>query len=285
MIGYHAKMNEISSPTAESNRERRFLFLCGVGRSGTTILRRSLGLHPDIYYNGQENNLVQDLIEVAQKNCTQPSRKIAMVVDQQDYDAAFQRLTIDLLWPDPLLQQRPVLMAAINPTGDLLSYLAQVFSPAKFVGLVRNGIEVVQSRTKYNSFSHLEFEQHCETWLRCAGVVDWGDRHPDQFRLFRHEWMYEPDLDHRFSQLFQWLGIGHHAAVAERIVTNLTHPTSDSGTPFSSMSPEEKSAYFDRKRAAWYSWDANQQTTFRSLCGPLMERLGYLIPDWDRREA
>ncbi len=283
MIRYHAAMNEISSPAAD--RERRFLFLCGVGRSGTTVLRRSLGLHPDIYYNGQENNLVQDLIEVAQKNCTQPSRKLAMVVDQQAYDAAFRQLTIDLLWPDPLLQQRPVLMAAINPTGDLLDYLAQVFSPAKFVGLVRNGIEVIQSRAKYTAFSHLEFEQHCDTWLRCAGVVDWGGKHPDQFRLFRHEWMYESDLDHRFSKLFQWLGLDHQTAVAEQIVANLTHPTSDSKIPFSKMSLTEKSAYFASKRDAWYRWDADQQTRFRSRCGPLMDRLGYLIPDRDRREA
>lgn len=129
-----------------------YMFLCAVGRSGTTILRTSLGCHPDIYYNQRENNIVQDLLAVALNNCTQDSRKCSMVVEQSVHDRIFRDAICQLIWPDPALATKPVHMAAINPTGDQLDYLCHVFPTAKITCLVRNGIEVVSSRLRYRSF-------------------------------------------------------------------------------------------------------------------------------------
>ena len=115
---------------SSTSQPRHHLFLCGVGRSGTTILRRSLGLHQEIYYEGKENNLIQDVLTVARDNCTLASRKFAMTVDQATYDAAFRRLVQDLVWPDPQGREKPVWMAAINPTEDLMDYLCREFWPS-----------------------------------------------------------------------------------------------------------------------------------------------------------
>ena len=113
-----------------------YLFQAAVGRSGSTIMRRSIGMHPDVYYNGKENNLIQDVAEVANRNCNQPSRVVAMEVDQKAYDAAFRQLICSLIWPDAALAQRPVHFAAINPTESNLDYLGQLFPNSKVVCLV-----------------------------------------------------------------------------------------------------------------------------------------------------
>ena len=262
----------------QSEATPSFLFLAATGRSGTTILRRSLGKHPDIYYNGQENNVVQDVIEVAQRNCTLDSRVKAMVINQDQYDAAFRQLLMSLIWPQAQLRNRKVLMAAINPTGDLLDYLVQVFPQAKILGLIRNGIEVVNSRSRYLSFAGAEFEQQCAVWTRSQGVIQWGQKNPDRFRLFRHEWMYGSNMDRKLEELFNWLEISSSTAVAENLTNVLAHPTSDTAKSFDSMSTEEKKAYFASKSDAWKNWPAEHGAAFVNTCGPLMNLLDYEIP-------
>ena len=268
----------MSKDSNETEATPSFLFLAATGRSGTTILRRSLGLHPEIYYNGQENNVVQDVIEVAQRNCTLDSRVKGMVINQDQYDAAFGQLLMSLIWPQAELRNRKILMAAINPTGDLLDYLVQVFPQAKILGLVRNGIEVVNSRTRYTSFAAAEFEQQCAVWTRSQGVVQWGQKNPEQFRLFRHEWMYDLDMDRKLEELFSWLQISRSPEVAANLTNVLTHPTSDTAKSFDRMSAEEKKAYFATKSDAWKNWSTEQRSAFLQTCGQLMNLLEYEIP-------
>lgn len=54
------------------------LLISGVGRSGTSALRFSLGVHRDVQYTGTENNIIHDVMTVALRNCTMASRKTAM---------------------------------------------------------------------------------------------------------------------------------------------------------------------------------------------------------------
>lgn len=257
----------------------QYLFLCGVGRSGTTVLRTSLGQHSQIYYNGLENNLVQDLLRIAEDNCTNPSRQFAMAVEQAEYDAVFRKATEDLIWPDQGLRNRPVWLAAINPEGRQLDYLRQVFPVSRVIGLIRNGIEVVCSRMKYRSFSAQSFENHCRVWNRCAGVQQWGSAHPDYFFQMRQEWFYEADaLAMQLERLFGWLQIESDPAVLSGFQT-LVHPTGDSAVlPWQQLHGNEKSGLFQQKRDGWKDWDASQREVFERICGPLMCDLGYDIP-------
>ena len=41
------------------------IVISGVGRSGTTALRESLGLHPDVHSTGRENNIIYDVADTA----------------------------------------------------------------------------------------------------------------------------------------------------------------------------------------------------------------------------
>lgn len=255
------------------------LFLCAVGRSGTTILRTSLGLHPDIYYNNRENNVVQDLISVAQLNCTSDSRRFAMVVTQPEYDVVFRTAISDLIWPDHELRQRTTRMAAINPNGDQLDYLRQVFPAAKILCLVRNGIEVISSRMRYPSFAKADFATHCEVWNRSQSVFEWGQANADAFQLIRHDWFYDPQLlSDSLNKLFDGLGISASELPATNILDRLQHPTDSQQVDFGAMTAQEKSAYFQSKSDRWKDWTDEQRDTFKTKCGTFMQQLGYVIP-------
>ena len=182
-----------------------YCFLAGTGRSGTTVLRNSFGLHQEIYYNGKENNVVQDVIDVARHNFVSPSRQFALVVDKDTYCTAFRDLLIRILWPNPEFGSRPVRMAAINPSGETMEFLLEIFPNAKVIGLVRDGIDVVLSRQRHRSFKRFTFESHCQTWVRTQGVVEWGELNPNNFRLFRYDSLSDrKTLSTTFAELFGW---------------------------------------------------------------------------------
>lgn len=263
--------------------EPRFLFLTGVGRSGTTALRRSLGLHEQVYYNGLENNSVQDVIEVAMRNCTLPTRRKCMAVEQREYNRLFRDLIRKLIWSDSDRSGRPVYMAAINPEANQLDYMRQVFPGCKFVSLVRNGIEVVSSRMKYPSFASASFSTHCKVWNRSAEVHRWATQHPEDCLLLRHEWFYQPQrLNQWMCKLSQMLTIDYSPLPEKQILESLQHPTT-SAMPmgqedFAASTVGDKQRYFHSKRERWRSWTAQQRQRFTDLCAHPMRRLGYELP-------
>ena len=200
----------------------KYLFLCGVGRSGTTVFRTALGRHPEIYYNGKENNAVHEILNVAQRNCTMESRKFAMQVDQDRYDEIFRNTIEALTWPDEQRRLLPARLAAINPAGEQLDYLRQVFSGSKIICLVRNGIEVVSSRMAFASFAKGSFESHCNVWNRSQPVIVWGQNHSDHFRLIRQEWFYDREiLKDRLDDVFQWAGLSLSDQTLDHITQTL----------------------------------------------------------------
>jgi len=259
------------------------LFLCGVGRSGTTVFRTALGQHPEIYYNGKENNAVHEILNVAQRNCTMASRKYAMEVDQNRYDEIFRQTIEALTWPDAGQRDLPTRLAAINPAGEQLDYLRQVFPGSKIICLVRNGIEVVSSRMAFESFSKNSFESHCNVWNRSCPVIEWGQNNPDHFRLFRQEWFYQGDvLRERLNEMFDWANLCPSDLTLNHITQTLPHPTSGGDTiaseDFGATSDDEKERYFLSKRDRWKSWGADQREMFAGTCGDFMKTLGYEIP-------
>lgn len=250
---------------------KHFLFLASTGRSGTTIVRRSLGLHSDIYYNGKENNIVQDLLGVAQKNCTARSRQTAMVVDQTEYNEVFRQAIIRLIWPDPKLVERSVWMAAINPTGDLLDYISDVFPKAIFICLVRNPKGMISSRMRYRSFQSLPFESHCQTWMRSESVYRWCLANPDRGFVMRHEWLYSGELPSLLSRLFELISLQNESAVIENIESVVTHPTGESDV----SDQGQRKAFFESKNRRWNDWTVEQKESYQHICGEFAEELGY----------
>lgn len=247
-----------------------YFFIGGVGRSGTTALRKSLGLHPALDYNGQENNILSDVIHAARVNCTLPDRQTAMVVNQSEYDRIFERALNELLWRERAQKANQIRTAAFDPWPGFLEYLFQVFPNSKMLYLVRNGIEVVASRQLFEPFQVSPFEKHCEIWFRAHKVVRWGQDKPQQFRLVRHEWLGDADkLRQVLFELYEWLGIAWHDAPLQNLLAERYHPTHH---------PQETADTPEARAERWKFWTDAERASFETICGDAMRGFGYSIP-------
>ena len=280
-----------------------YLFLIGVGRSGTNAVRHSLGLQPSIYYNGHENNVVPDLLETALINCTQPDREIGMTIPQEDYDRVFERVVNDLLWHQHNTSPERIRMASHHLDISLADYLLQVFPDARVLHLVRNGIQVVASRQLYPAFEHFSFEDQCKEWAQTYGLHQWGKNQGAAYHLLRHEWLNdESRLRAELTELYAWLEIEWDDGPFHNFLHHHYHPTQH---PLEDGSSEQKISqrlrtklgkFWNKKKRAnaerkefersrnerWKFWTDSQLATFEEICGEAMAGFGYELP-WKAR--
>jgi hypothetical protein len=254
------------------------LILSGIGRSGTTALRMSLGTHPNLIYNMAENNIVMDILEIGLHNCTYPSRKASMQMSQDRYDKAFRNLLLSVLYPrPPLAITRPKRwMASTDINPRLAEYLRQLFPDVRLVYLVRNGIEVVSSRMLFEGFKDGPFRWQCEVWAKAEGMVRWGVEQ-NYFYLIRHESLLDRDSISRvLTGLWSWLGLKDNPRCAEALTNSNYHPTT--------FASEASSAVNDllHRKSRWEFWSDEQRNMFVEHCSSAMAYLGYEIPWCDR---
>jgi hypothetical protein len=260
------------------------VLLTGVGRSGTTALRSAMAQHPDIDSTECENNVITDVIVAARRNCTVASRKHAMRVPQPRYDNLFRGLLLDLLWPSPKTgMNRPRAIAAFTslPAAEA-DYLRQVFPGAKLLHLVRNGIEVVASRTKFDSFAKSPFESHCDVWSAGLGMIDWGHGRSGagrtDYMLVRHEHLLcEEETPRVMSDIWRFVGLAPCAAAIEHLQQTVYHPTDPGAKGLIASGKKLAEVAADRKER-WREWTLVQRQEFEKRCGEGMRRLGYEIP-------
>ena len=260
-----------------------YLILGGVGRSGTTALRCSFGLHPDVYYNGKENNSVQDIVACASRNGPGGFRAQNNVVDDDKYYATYRRLIDDLVWPDAELRSsKSCWMCAINPQPDIMPALREILPNAKMLYLVRNGIDLITSRQKYKSFQSAEFESHCRVWNRSVEMAAWVTENVDLAQLIRYEWFTQNEtLRDRIDSACQFAELRTRHEVADNILGHRYHPTSGGKArrDWASASDQERNQITNAAAEKWAAWSPDQQQMFVELCGEGMSQLGYSIPD------
>lgn len=262
-----------------------YLFLIGVGRSGTTVLRKSLGLHPRIYYTGTENQIVTDVLGAAFTNCTLPERARAMLVSQDVYDRIFEHALNELLWQDSARISDSIRTASFAMPPELPAYLLQVFPGARILHLVRNGIQVIASRQLHPGFQHMPFQEHCTRWARAYQFYEWGQTQGAQYHLFRHEWLHEAGtLRAELERVYAWLDISWDEAPLQNILSRRYHPThhpkesGESERKYAEMSPTERDALQETRARRWTFWSESERETFENICGSAMRGFGYPIP-------
>lgn len=261
----------------------RYCILGGVGRSGTTALRNSIGRHPQIYYNGMENNTVQDIVSCAYRNRHGGFRGPTLAVSQQRYERLFERLIVDLIWPARVKRlMKPFWLCAINPEPEYAHYIFDLLPDAKLLYLVRNGIDVVASRQQYESFKKGTFKSHCEVWNRSVRMAEWVHENPDRAMIFRYEWFMNPEqLSRELGNVFAFFGLREHPFVEQSILAKRYHPTSGgkSNTDWAKASPDERQALLQLCHDKWSSWTESERRIFEEECKDGMDALGYVMPE------
>jgi hypothetical protein len=245
------------------------VLVSGVGRSGTTALRHAFSAHPLVDSTASENNIIFDVTDTALHNCTYWSRKGTMRVVQPAYNRQFQLLLLNLLWPEPRRgKRRPAaLVASSDMTVDRAAYLCQIFPSCKIPYIVRNGIEVVASRTAHENFKDVSFEEHCHIWTRAHAMALWGEGH-DALVVVRHEALRRSPKE-TLAAALDACGLPFHEECLKQVVGKTFHPTQNENES------REASSDLEQRHQRWERWDAQQRETFSDICGEAMRYFGY----------
>ena len=271
----------------DSLNELPLILVSGQARSGTTILTRALGAHPQIFSNNQENVWVRDIVEVVGHTVGDRSRVRQMAVEPEIFVDGFRETIYRMLFPDSLrdsiegdaingeIKALSTFTSLHEETCDVLPIVLPQF---KLVNIIRNGLEVVASRLKHPYISKAgDFSVHCTAWAHCVDVVRWFENHPefkDRFFLIRHEQLLDADKCREvFGRVQYRFGLDRSEACAKFVAENFVseNKTHDGQSPQTTAGAKSRSL-------AWQSWDSQQRKQFEDICGASMKKFEYDIP-------
>lgn len=261
-------------------RDLPLILVSGQARSGTTILTRAIGAHPQILSNNRENVWLRDLMEVVVQTVNDPTRVRELSVSADEFLQQFRESALRMLFPSSLagdldsIQALSTFTSLRQETFDAL----EVFLPNfRIANIVRNGIEVVGSRLKHSHIGNIgDFETHCVAWAHSTDVIDWFGRHrdlKDRFFLVRHEWLLDPQrCQEVFGRIENRFGLQRTESCSRFVLENFVSRNQNDD-----QSPQTSEGAASREQV-WQTWDAEMRGTFERVCGGSMEQLGYEIP-------
>ena len=145
------------------------------------------------------------------KNCTMPSRKVAMELSQSDYNMEVEKTIFNFLFPNKKEITRVhkyTLISSALTTCDI-SYLKELFPEMYVLQIVRNGIEVISSRMKYEGFKENSFMDHVNKWSDGVDISKECQRiFNNQYKMVRHEnFLCSESLEIELDKIFKWLSL------------------------------------------------------------------------------
>ena len=250
--------------------DSKFCVVSGIGRSGTTILRKSLEIHSEIHSTETENNLVYDLLEALDMSINRRSKSIKTSNDQ--HLRLFKNLILDTTFPEANSHSK-INTLFCDLRIESFKQLLNIFGDnCKIVYIVRNGVEVVASRMTKPQFKHFTFEDNCKIWAQSMNVVK-SALDSQHFLLLRHENMLNgEDLTVMYEMLFKHLKVSFQLDYVEFVKENFCHPTK--------LNSEDKQikSLVNRKNR-WSKFNEKDKETFMDICADAMDYFGYTIPN------
>lgn len=207
-------------------------FIIGCGRSGTTLLRRQLYASPEIYIP-PESYMLGPMYYSFLRNATMTWNELVdVVMSKLIFHEEFYTFEVNDRLPELIstLHQLPqskqnfssmldatyVWLAKnkgkeITTWGDktplntlYLHELKDTFPNARFIHLVRDGRDVVNSYTKNNMKS---FENSCDRWASSLRLVEkFGEKFPDSVLELKYEHLVNSN-DEALKKLCRFIGV------------------------------------------------------------------------------
>jgi hypothetical protein len=157
------------------------------------------------------------------------------------------------------------------PTKNVADALQLLYPDVRFVYIVRNGLEVVQSMTKYVGFREREFEAHCQAWAKSMRTYGYLLDYPTAVSL-RHEEL-RTDPEGVFGRIWPMLDLRPDRGVVEFVKTTVVHPLDRRTASRTSATVE-----FAKRSVPYETWNDQQRMMFVEICGEEMGKAGYQIP-------
>lgn len=283
-------MRETVGRLLSARFEQRPIFQVGASRSGTIVLYKALGTHPDVLSMPGENPMVDYLagaavpfefgseawyfnesVKVERSHLYAQLRQ--MLFETTGGPQMGFKTLVKALVEDPLgFPAKQYWCVKCFPLQDSARALTVLYPDSKFIYIVRNGIDVVQSRTQFPVFRAQSFEQHCEFWVQAARKFDYLRQWDRCVEVRQEQLLSEPE--EVFARISAHLGIKDHPNPARYVRTTLVHSRADEGTH---ENVDVRKALAEREPAHTH-WTESQREIFSRICGGEMQRLGYDMP-------
>jgi hypothetical protein len=158
------------------------------------------------------------------------------------------------------------------PLGEAEAHgLQQLYPEARFVYIHRNGIENVQSRTRFHGFRADTFRKHAETWARATLESHYLTRWEAALTISHADFV--SDRDATLGRVLDFLGLEPHPGPSEYAAGTLIHPLDQE-----TASDVNVTELLGQRRPAHESWSDEQKQIFKEVCGKAMRLLEYPMP-------
>jgi hypothetical protein len=267
----------------------RPVFIVGTGRSGTSVLLQALGQHPRVVPMPGEAPFLSSIGgDAALFEYADNARyyRESLTVERAYLFGQLARLGLEAAggrhyalrqflraWRGRRgWHSRPSHWCAkAFPPERAARGLVLVYPHARFLYIVRNGIDVVASMSQFHGFRHLSFAEHCRAWAAGVEKYRYLEQFPHGMKLRHEDLVADPGAF--FGRVYPFLGIPRDAAAETFVATSVIHPLDQ---PTREVSGTQ--AIFQARPPAWHAWTPEQREVFTSLCGVSMKECGYELP-------
>lgn len=268
----------------------RPLIVIGVGRSGTTPLRTAIHQHSGVLIASGHCPMIPWFGKAAYQYSAGSSssyyqRYTALASDE--LKARLRDICLDCVWNDEELFKVTNTKTSSNasrldyagirrwgtracPDQQAAAGLSWLFPGTAFVHIVRNGIEVVHSMSKYKAYRHLDFGKRCLLWADRISREHFLSSLAECFPIRFEDMLERPEAVMAALQTF--LDLPHEDAPARFLAQNLVHPLSGPTVRANPLSVHRQ------RQPAFALWSADELNIFRSTCGHAMALLNYPMP-------
>jgi hypothetical protein len=264
------------------------VFVVGTGRSGTSVLLRGLSLHPEILPALGEAPFLRDvgeLVNTLEFSVASDYYMKNLNVSKRYLRRHLRRLCFEYVhgpyyglggeegaWRGGRkLAGARRWCAKTFPEESGYRGLRQLYPNSKFVYIIRNGIEVVHSRTRFEGFRHLDFDAQCRAWADSIGYF--GYLNDAEAAISVHHENLVGDPESLFRAIFDFIGVGFDEAPVQFVSKNLMHPLDEA-----TKTNVEVQQAFEMRQPVYRDWTLEQRAIFKEIAGDAMRVAGYEIP-------
>jgi len=272
---------------------RRFIerpiFIVGGSRSGTIVLLKAMGRHSQILSTPSEDPFITDIggMVYSLEFCDDVEKKYyqdTLRISQQYIYERLRRLALESALGPNYGSRMLTKLAVINtinpfrkrywctktfPGKNVAQGLLKLYPDAKFIWILRNGVNVVYSRCRFPAFRDLSFEEHCRHWADTVGRFSYLLELPGAVVVHQEELVDDPDRV--FRRIFATFHIGYDPKPTRYALTHHVHPLADEST---TKGADIKKILSERP-PPYQEWTQEQRRMFKDICGETMRLAGY----------
>lgn len=269
----------------------RPIFIVGGSRSGTIALLKAMGMHSQILSTPSEDPFITDIgrmvhsleycddtekayyiesLRVSHAYIYDVLRRLALESALGTHYGLKHLVKLSILIRMNIFKKRYWCTKTFpgKPTAD---GLIKLYPEAKFIWILRNGMNVVYSRCRFPAFRDLPFEEHCRHWASSIDRFSYLLDMPGVVVIHQEELADDPQRV--FQRIFDTFDIRHESKPAEYALTHHVHPLAETST----ITGVDIKKTLTERRPAYLDWSQEQRNTFKDICSDAMQRVGYQV--------